>query len=182
MFMTEHILRLQSICNDHFQLSLPFPFERLKDNHFMLSNVFSERKLFTFSFDGEKKWYDGTTIWTRKKNSRSYFKFRKCCEKMYFVLMKIKMRASAPAIEANICEISKKGEHTTQNNSPFNNENFENTKRSGKLIDFILLFKQCEKRGDSLSLLLRIGILKLYIHTHINQKKSGRKSHCIRLQ
>lgn len=62
MFMTEHILRLQSICNDHFQLFLPFPFERLKDNHFMLSNVFSERKLFTFSFDGEKKWYDGTTI------------------------------------------------------------------------------------------------------------------------
>lgn len=59
-----------------------------------------------------------------KKNSRSYFKFRKCCEKMYFVLMKIKMRASARAIEANICEISKKGEHTTENNSPFNNENF----------------------------------------------------------
>lgn len=33
-------------------------------------------------------------------------------------------RKRARAIEANICEISKKGEHTTQNNSPFNNENF----------------------------------------------------------
>lgn len=50
----------------------------------MLPNVFSERKLFTFSFDGEKKWFDGTTIWARKKKFAFLFQVSKVLWKNVF--------------------------------------------------------------------------------------------------